>query len=211
MTVTAIRTVIIYIFIILALRVTGKRQIGELQPVELVVTLLISDLAAIPMQDNGVPLISGLIPIAILVSLELLLSSLMMKSTRLSQVINGNPVVIIKNGKLDQQTLRKLRLGVDDVTEAMRQQELFDIRQIDCAIAETNGRISFFEKSKTQSAHVPIINDGAAVSWGMEFCGISPERLNKIIQKNHCTFKNILLMTADQNGTIVIVRKEDDA
>ena len=209
MTVTAIRTVIIYIFIILALRVTGKRQIGELQPIELVVTLLISDLAVIPMQENGMPLVSGLIPIAILVSLELLLSTLMMKSTKLSQIINGNPVVLIQRGKLKQQALRELRLGVDDVTEAMRQQQLFDIRQIDCAIAETNGKISFFEKTKNSSAFVPIINDGKTVQWGLKFCRLTPQRIEQILNDNHCALSDVLLMMADRNGKVVIIRKEE--
>ena len=211
MTVTAIRTVIIYIFIILALRVTGKRQVGELQPVELVVTLLISDLASIPMQDNGIPLIVGLIPIAILVSLELLVSTLMMKSTRLSQIINGNPVVIINNGILNQQALRRLRIGVDDVTEAMRQQQLFDIRQIDCAVAETNGRISFFEKTKNETAFIPVINDGTAVEWGLNFCGMTQQKLKKILDEKGYSQEQVLLMCADKKGKCVIIRKEDNA
>ena len=208
MTVTAIRTVIIYIFIILALRVTGKRQIGELQPVELVVTLLISDLAIVPMQENSIPLISGLIPIAILVSLELILSTLMMKSTKLSQIINGNPVVLITRGKLDQKALRKMRLGVDDLTESMRQQELFDIQKIDCAIAETNGKISFFEKSNTDTAHVPIINDGETVAWGLTFCHLNKTQVKSIVAEKGYDEKEVLLMTADRHHNVVIIRKE---
>ena len=115
MAITAIRTVIIYIFIITAMRIMGKRQLGELQPVELVVTLLISDLAAVPMQESGMPLLNGLIPILILVSLELLLSGAMLKLPWVSRLITGNPITIIRDGQLDQKALKKLRMTVDDL------------------------------------------------------------------------------------------------
>ena len=97
MTITAIRTVLIYILVIAAMRVMGKRQLGELQPVELVVTLLISDMAAVPMQESGLPLLSGVLPILILVALELLLSGLMLKSPRFSRLVSGNPIVLIQD------------------------------------------------------------------------------------------------------------------
>ncbi len=208
MAVTAIRTVIIYIFIIVALRVTGKRQIGELQPIELVLTLLISDLAVVPMQESGIPLVSGLVPIAVLVCLELILSTIMMKSNKLSQWISGNPVVIISKGIPQQQAMRQLRLGVDDLTEALRQQGIFDIGQVECAVAETSGKISVFKKVKNHKASVPVVNDGQAVDWGLSYCRLTPQWLEETLAAHDCSLNHVLLMTADSDGQVLIVKKE---
>ena len=144
MAITAIRTVIIYIFIITAMRIMGKRQLGELQPVELVVTLLISDLAAVPMQESGMPLLNGLIPILILVSLELLLSGAMLKLPWVSHLITGNPITIIRDGQLDQKALKKLRMTVEDLTENLRGMDYFDIEDSVCHCGDQrqNQRVS---------------------------------------------------------------------
>ena len=212
MSVIAIRTVIIYVFIVVALRVTGKRQLGELQPSELVVTLLISDLAVIPMQETGIPLLSGLIPIAILVSLELILSTLMMKSNRLAQLISGNPVVVIHSGTLCQKSLRRLRLSVDDLAESLRQQGIFDIREVEYAIAETNGKISVFpyqNKPSSSGAFVPIISDGQPVKWGLAMCKKTPEQVDALLQKHHYSKDQVLLMSADDKGHLHIITKNN--
>lgn len=210
MTVIAIRTVIIYIFLILALRVTGKRQIGELQPIELVVTLLISDLAVIPMQESSIPLISGLVPIAVLVCLELILSVVMMKSVKLSTLISGNPVVVIQNGVVHQNALRQLRLGMDDLTESLRQQNVFDIQTVLCAVAETNGKISLFldPDAQEKAPAVPIVNDGQAVSWGLAFCGFTKEWLEQQLLSRRITIDEVLFMSADENGVVNLIKKE---
>ena len=141
MTITAIRTVIIYIFLIIAMRIMGKRQLGELQTVELVVTLMISDLAAVPMQESGMPLLVGLIPIFVLVAMELLRSGLMLKLPWVSRMISGNPIVIVNNGKLEEKALKRLRLTLDDLMEALRQQNYFDLRDIQYAVAEDAGQL----------------------------------------------------------------------
>ncbi len=224
MAITAVRTVIIYIVIIAALRLAGKRQLGELQPGELVVTLLIADLAAVPMQDNGTPLLNGLVPIAVLVSLELILSTLMLKCRWLSRLISGNPVVIIQNGKLDQAALRRLRLTVEDLLETMRQQNVFDIRDVQYAIVETNGTISLFQKpaaqpatrSDTQAtlsddgAQVPLVSDGKFVTWGLTMCGLSADWVRQKLQERNCPLDRVLLMTADKSHKVYIVRRELD-
>ena len=160
MAITAIRTVIIYIFIIAAMRIMGKRQLGELQPIELVVTLLISDLAAVPMQESGMPLINGLIPILILVALELLFSGLMLKSSLFSRLISGTPIVVVSKGKLDQKALKKLRLTSEDLMESLRMQNVFDLQEIEYAIAETNGKISVF---KNPEFRAPTCSDLSVV------------------------------------------------
>lgn len=212
MAITAIRTVIIYLFIIVALRVTGKRQIGELQPVELVVTLLISDLAVIPMQESDIPLVTGLIPIAVLVCMELILSTLMMKSNGLSTLISGHPVVIIRNGVLQQKALRQLRLGVDDLTEALRQQKVFDLKQVECALVETSGKISVFTRHKNgEHPAVPVINDGQPVEWGLSYCDLTPQWLEEVLAAQGHSMEQVLLMTADRSGRYTVIRKETSA
>ena len=208
MAIAAIRTVLIYLLLILALRLSGKRQIGELQSIELVVTFLISDLAVIPIQDTGTPLLHALIPITVLISLELIFSVVMMKSALFSTLINGNPVVVIRCGIIDQDAMRKLRLGVDDLTEALRQQGVFDVTKVDCAIAETNGKISVLQLSDKQQAFVPIVQDGKTVKWGLSFCEITPEWIQKKLNKHHCRMRDVLLMTADTNQSYHIIRKE---
>ena len=210
MAITAIRTAIIYLFLIAALRITGKRQLGELQPIELVVTLLISDLASVPMQESGAPLLSGLIPIAVLVSLELILSALMMKSNGLSRLISGNPVVIIRNGTLSQKALRQLRLTVEDLLETLRTQGVFDLREVDCAIAETGGKISVYKRQnppKTAAA-VPVVNDGQLVAWGMQLVDVSEQWVAAALRRHNVPLSETLLLTVDGSKNTYVIRKE---
>ena len=222
MTITAIRTVIIYIVIIAAMRIMGKRQLGELQPVELVVTLLISDLAAVPMQESGMPLLIGLVPIFVLVAMELLLSALMLKLPWFSRMVSGSPIVLINNGKLDQKSLKRMRLTLDDLMETLREQNVFDIRDIQYAIAETNGKISVFpvpEKQPTTCGdigQVPpnsgmplvVISDGQYNDWAMELCDLDREWVEKILQKKKCRKDDIFIMTVNKAREYHIIRKE---
>ena len=120
MTISVIRTVILYLLLMISMRLMGKRQLGELQPSELVVTLLLSDLAAVPMQENGLPLLNGILPILVLVSLELLLSGAMLKWAPLSKLVAGSPVTIVQNGMVDAAALKRLRMTVEDLDESLR-------------------------------------------------------------------------------------------
>ncbi len=212
MAITAIRTAIIYVFLIAALRVTGKRQLGELQPIELVVTLLISDLASVPMQESGAPLLTGLIPIAVLVSLELILSAIMMKSNTLSRLISGNPIVVIRNGKVSVQALRRLRLTVEDLLETLRQQNIFDLRDVQYAIAETNGKISVFKtQNPPQTAAVPLVSDGKTVDWALQMTGIPEQWVHKTLARHQCELRDTLLLAADSKRHYYLIRKGEDA
>ena len=224
MTVTAIRTVIIYILLILAMRLMGKRQIGDLQHIELVVTLLISDLAVVPMQDPGTPLMSGLLPIFLLVALEILLSAWMLKSPSFARLVTGNPIVVIQNGTLLPSAMKKLRLTVNDLTENLRGQGIFDLSDVDTAIVETDGTISTYLRTERQPARrrdvtsktvppepVPmvIISDGRPCEWAMDVCGWDHDRLNQTLQRDGITQDNVFLMTADAMGNYTIVPKGD--
>ena len=222
MAITAIRTVIIYIFIIAAMRIMGKRQLGELQPIELVVTLLISDLAAVPMQESGMPLINGLIPILILVALELLFSGLMLKSSLFSRLISGTPIVVVNKGKLDQKALKKLRLTSEDLMESLRMQNVFDLQEIEYAIAETNGKISVFKNPEFRAPTcsdlsvvqpdnvmpVVAVSDGHISDWALSICEVDHSWVERTLADNACTLEDVFLLTVDRSRNYFIVRKE---
>ena len=145
MLISLLRTIIIYAFIILAVRIMGKRQISDMQTSELVITLVISDIIAIPLQSVDQPLMSGLLPIVVLVSLEIILSIIMLKSSKFRNVICGNPMVIITDGKVLKDQLKKLRISYEDLYSLLRQQGVFDVQEVRYAIVETNGSISILK------------------------------------------------------------------
>ncbi|MBQ8752497.1 MAG: DUF421 domain-containing protein [Clostridia bacterium] len=221
MIITAIRTVIIYVFLMLAMRVMGKRQLGELQPAELVVTLLIADLAVVPMQETSIPLFGGLIPILVLVSLELIVSALMMKLPALSRLISGNPIVIIRDGVLDEQALVKLRLTVEDLMESLREQQIHDIRDIRTAIVETNGKISVIPTRKSSPATCEdlslevsedtvmylVVSDGRRCRWTYPLCGIQDQDIDRALKKRKLRQQDVLMMTCNRQKEFLIVRK----
>ena len=130
MTVSLVRTLILYVAVICAMRLMGKRQIGELEPSDLVITILISELAAIPMQDLGVPLTAGLVPIVTLISIEIIVSFLCLKSRRLRRLVNGRAAVLIYNGKVDERKLHDLRITTDEIVEALRQNNIQTVAEI---------------------------------------------------------------------------------
>lgn len=150
MLILLIRTVLIYAFIILAVRIMGKRQISDMQASELVITLVISDIVAIPMQDVEQPLLSGVLPIVVLVSLEIIVSIIMLKSDKFRTLICGHPVIIIKEGQVLENQLKRLRISYEDLYSLLRQQEVFDIKNIKYAIVETNGSVSLLKYEEEQ-------------------------------------------------------------
>ena len=206
--IAAVRTAIIYIMIVAALRFTGKRQLGELQPAELVVALLIADLAAVPMQDNGTPLLYGLVPIAVLVSLEVIASALMLRSSRFARFVSGRPNVVVRDGKIVQAELRRLRMTADDLTETLRGQSVFDLADVRYALVETNGSVSVCLASEDGETPVPVVSDGEFVEWGLAVCGLTRDGVVKQLERRQCPLKCVLLMTVDKQHRIHLVRRE---
>lgn len=225
MAITAIRTVIIYIFIITAMRIMGKRQLGELQPAELVVTLVISDLAAVPMQESGMPLLNGLIPIMMLVALELLLSALMMKVPFFHRLIGGKAKIVVSDGQIDATAMKGMRLTVDDLMETLRQQGTFDIADVQYAIVEANGKISVYPKAGARQVtcddlnlNLPdngmpmvIVSDGKVSQWGLSVCGLDESWLRDVLAANTCKEQDVFIMTADKSRQYTLIRKEQCA
>ncbi|HIZ84691.1 MAG TPA: DUF421 domain-containing protein [Firmicutes bacterium] len=221
MLVTILRTAILYVFVILGLRIMGKRQIGDMQPNELVITILISEIAAIPIQDINQPVVNGIIAIFMLVVLEILISFLSMKSVKARQVINGKSAVIVKDGQLDQKLMKRMRVTVADLMEVLRIQNVFHIDQVAYAILETNGQLSVLLKPEYQTATaadldkhpaddgIPalVINDGRLLKEGLALSGASEEAVEQILKSQRLTYKQVFLMTMDKTGKHYIVRK----
>ena len=157
MTISLIRTLLLYVMIIAAVRIMGKRQISELQTSELVVTLLISDIAAIPMQNTGQPLSSGIIPILVLVSCEIAASFFMVKNSRFRKLVAGKPQVVINNGTVDQAQMKRLRMSTEDLSEQLRQMNVFSIQDVAYAIVETNGKLSVMKKPEKDQVSASML------------------------------------------------------
>lgn len=222
MFVTLIRTVILYVFAIASIRVMGKRQIGELQPSDLVVTLLISQIISIPIQDTDIPLVNTIIPILLLVGFEILISVFNMKSIKFRSLMQGNPVIIINDGDINQKLLKDLRFTLDDLLESLRQKDIFDISQVQYAIVETNGQLSVLLKPEydtvtrddlklqpePQGYKCPVVIDGKIVKQDFKICNMTVNKIERIVKKKNIQIKDILLMTVDSAGNHTIIRKE---
>ena len=125
-----IRAILLYLLIIFCLRLMGKRQLGELQPSELVITILISNIASLPIEDNSIPMIMGMVPIVVLVGFELIISGISLHSRRFRTLVSGKPVVLIQNGQIDQSAMKQLRFSIDDLMETLRGKSVFDLRDM---------------------------------------------------------------------------------
>lgn len=222
MTVSLIRTVLLYLFVVIALRIMGKRQIGELQPSELVATLLISDIAAVPMQETGIPLVSGLVPIFVLVALEILLSVAMLKNDKIRLLVSGKPIIIIQNGKILQNEMRRVRFSIEDLVENLRQQNIFRISDIAFGIVETNGKLSVLQKPEKNNVTAEMMNlspayeglpiiavsDGRIAPDALSVIGFDVGWLQSVLQKEKVRAEDIFIMTADKTGAFSIIKKE---
>ena len=218
---TVMRTIILYIVVTLAIRLMGKRQIGDMQPNELVVTLLISEIAAIPLQDTDQPVLVGIAAIFVLVFLEIIVSILAMKSFCMRKLLNGRSVVIIKNGVIDQQAMRDVRMTVVDLIELLRGQNVFNINDVAFAVLEVNGNLSVLLKKDAQTVSIkdielklpddplplPVISDGKIVYESLNALQINPQQLYKILKSKHTTASQVFLMTLDRNGNHTLIKK----
>lgn len=221
------RTVILYLLIIAGLRLMGKRQIGELEPGDLVLTLIISDLASVPMQDFGIPLVNGVFPIIVLLSLSMLVSYFSLKSIRFRSLVCGRPTVIIQDGKILQANMSKTRFTVDELYEQLRTQGYSSLEGVKYAILETSGQVSVLPYTRAapltpQSAGIEVqedvtlpvlvVNDGHILTDNLRTCGRDLSWLQGQLKKRRLTSpKQVFLMTVDETGAVVCVTKEGPA
>lgn len=220
-----IRTIVLYLVLIATVRMLGKRQIGQMEPAEFVVTMLVANLAAIPMQDGGLPLLSGLVPILTVLGVELLLSALSMRSVRFRRLLCGKPVILIENGKISQSALRATRVTLDELTGHLREKDVLDLRSVQYAILETNGNLSVFPYPKEMPAsakdagiqvrkqHLPvtIIADGYLYRENLVIAGKNEAWVQKILREKETTLADTMLLTVDEADHILWLKREVEA
>lgn len=201
MGVLMIRSVILYILVVFAVRLMGKRQLGELQPSELVITILISNVATLPLEDPDIPVMIGVTPILSLVCFEVLMSWLILRFPRLRRKVSGSPRAVVSGGRIDPEVMRELRFSVDDLMTALRGKDVFDPGEVQYAIVETNGSVSVLTK-KDSVGDPPevVISDGAVITAAAENCGYKGGALKKLLGKYGLTPSDVFLMTADSSG-----------
>ncbi|HAL63273.1 MAG TPA: hypothetical protein DCO93_02375 [Clostridiales bacterium] len=208
MFVLIIRTLILYALVVVAIRVMGKRQIGELQPSELVVAIMISDLAAVPIQTIDIPLLAGIVPVLTLLITEVAMSFISLKSKKARKYITGEPSVIIYKGHINEKELEKARFTLNDLMEELRLSGYPDVSKVDMAILETNGEISLIEKSKDGITDFPyiLISDGEINKAELARAGKSEEWLRKKIKGDE---KSIFLASLTPDGELLVQKKEE--
>ena len=219
------RSIIVYIFLLAVIRIMGKKQLGELQPYEFVITLIIADLAAIPMTDTTVPISYGLIPIFTLLILHILLNKVNKNSMVLRRVINGKPIIIIDGDGINLKAINALDMTVSDVMEALRIAGYFNLSEIRFAIVETNGTVTVVPKSQfkpaalgdmniaKQEPELPfsVICEGVVMHENLEKSGLSEQKLNEILKRHNLRIKDVLILTVTGGEEIYLQAKHKKA
>ncbi len=222
MAIVIIRTLILYIFVTIGIRLMGKRQIGDMQPNELVVTLIISEIAAIPLQDTTQPLINGVVAVFMLVIIEIIMSVLTMKFLRLRQLLSGKSIIIISDGKIDQKAMKQVRLTVIDLIELLRAQDVFDIATVAYAVLEVNGNLSVLLKesempvtakqmninTENDALLLPVITDGKVIEDSLHTVNHTKKDIEKILSGKKIKIRDVFLMTLDKLGNYTITKRE---
>jgi len=221
-----LRSIIIYCIVLFAVRVMGKRQIGDMQPFELVVTLIIADLACIPMSDTTVPIFFGIVPLFSLVVLHHFFTFINRKSIFFRTLLNGQPVIVIKPTGIDYKMLKKLNMTINDLTEGLRASQCFDINDVEYAIVETNGNISVLLKKDSQpvsnkdmklnlpepALNIILVNDGKIIRDNLIFLNLNDEFIQNILKKQKIkNINDVLIFSINKTGNINLQEKNKNA
>ncbi len=215
------RTVIVYLVLIFSVRLMGKRQIGQMEASEFVVAMLVADLAAVPMQNSAIPLLSGLVPLLTVLGLELTLSLLILKNVIFRRFLCGKPVILIENGKVQQDNLRRTRVTMDELASHLRQKDVLDLGSVKYAILETDGNLSVFPyakeqpasardakvKVKDQSLPITIIDDGRLSREDLKRAGKDSVWLRNVLGKHKARQETTLLLTVDEEDHVLWIGK----
>lgn len=200
----------------------GKRQVGELKPHELVITILLSAVAVIPLEENSMPLANCLVPILLFISMEIITSIISMKSLWFRNLLQGKPIFIIRKGKLDQSKLKQMRFTIDDIVDALRQKDIFDLSEVEDAVIETNGSLSVLPKAEykpltpndvnisvtEKGTPITIVMDGKPISEYFNELKIKDSEIELILQTVNTDVSKIMLLTIDDDGNTFLINKE---
>ena len=225
MIISVIRTLILYMLVVTAVRIMGKRQIGEMQPSELVVAIMISDLATIPMQDVNIPFISGVVPVLTLLVAEVFMSFVCLKNVTLRRIFTGEPSIVIYEGKVVEKELGKLRFSLSDLMEQLRINGCASVSEVEAAVLETNGQLSVFKKNlpltaddmgikpkKKSSLPFLLVMDGDVNKEELERAGKDRKWLENLLQKEGIkNINEVFIATMENDGTLFLQRKGEKA
>jgi len=217
------RTIILYLVLIGVIRLMGKRQVGQMEPSEFVVTMLVANLASIPMQDSGIPLLTGVVPILTVLGVELVLAALSLRSLLLRKLLCGKPVILIENGNILQQNLRKTRITIDELTGHLREKDVLDLKSVQYAILETSGNLSVFPYPDakpasagdagiavpSQSLPITLVSDGKLMKDNLPLVKKDAKWVEKALRKQGATIENTWLFTVDGDDRAVFYRREE--
>lgn len=218
-----LRTIVFYVALVAALRLLGKRQIGQMEPSEFVVMMLLANLAAIPIENLDMSVWFGLVPIGLVYLAELLMSVLTLHSIRIRKLFCGKPVILIENGEIQEKNLKRTRVNLDELTMHLREKDIFDLSTVKFAILETNGQLSTLLYAKDQPANardagqkvqevelpITVISDGKLLSTNLAKTGKDENWVNAELRKRNCKQKDVLLLTVDSAGKVFFVRKKE--
>ena len=222
MIISFLRAVIIYLLLILCLRFMGKRQIGELQPTELVVTILISEVASIPLDDTDSPLFFSFLPVIVIICLEVIISGISLCSVKFRRLFTGKPIIVIDDGVIDQKALKSTRVSVSDLLDSLRLKGYFDVRSVKYAGLEMNGQLSVMPKEqeaplsadtaklKAKKKEIPftVISDGELIKGHFKEVGTDENKIKEQLKKQKLELKEVMLMTLYKDGNYYMVKKD---
>lgn len=210
-----LKTIIIYFFLLVAVRLMGKKEIGQMQPVELVAIIIIADVASVPMQNVGTPIIQGIVPIFALLTVELVLSYLNIKFDFFHKLISGKPSILISKGKVMQKNLKKQRYTIDALIEQLRMSGYPDIRDVDYAILETSGQMSVIAKEKPQESQNEyvgypriVIMENKVYPENLSALGLNEQWLKNKLKENKLKQKDLFIFIVDESGKIFYQKKD---
>ena len=218
---SCVRTMVVYMVLIAAVRLMGKRQIGQLEASEFVVTMLAANLATLPIEDPDFPLSTGLAAILTVLALELVLSLVSMRSIWFRKLLCGKPVILIENGRILRENLRRTRVHLDELTEHLRQREVLDLTTVRYAILETDGSLSVFLwagerpatakeagiKAREELLPVTIVSDGVLLKENLSVAGKDRNWVDRVLKQRGATIRDTLLLTVDKADKIVFYSK----
>lgn len=215
------RTLILYFLVLVIMRIMGKRQIGQLQPFEFVVTLMIADLVAVPMQDKDIALINGVIPVLTLLLAQLAISYVSLRSSRLRGIVCGKPCVLVRKGELKEEVMKKNLYNINDLMEQLRAKGYPNLEDVEYAILETNGDLSVIPKSQKRPVHpydlhltteydglpVLLVVDGCVLDSNLVEANLSRDWLIEALSRHGLTPETTLVATLNSNGDLFYQKK----
>ena len=222
MLITFFRSILIYIFVLIVMRLMGKREIGQLQPFELAIAIMIADLASIPMTDSGIPITNGIISILGLLLMHLVISFLNVKSIKTREIICGKPTILIYRGKIDEKALKKERFTINELEERLRGNNIYNLGDVEYAILETSGQVTVIQKPEKRNTipedfniipdyeGIPydLVVDGKIMEKNLQAIGKNYQWLKKQVEKFNMKPEEALIVTYDAKGQIFCQKKE---